>query len=250
MNYAMNTNKPSVPPLPLWGSAVLFGIPTLLMWVATRHVIPLLQEHLAGPSILCWFIAGGAVFLCLFAGAFIAFWIEKRRVSLAGFAQRFRLRPIRRADLLWSLAVLVICELLSAIISAVWVWASNVFTFLGKPNLSPPFMEVEPLTGETLWVLAAWLPLFFFNIAGEELWWRGYMLPRQEQSHGGAAWMVHGLGLAVFHLPLGLHLTIIASPVLFGLPLVVQRRRNLWTGFIVHGIFNMGGFLAVACGAV
>jgi len=132
----------------------------------------------------------------------------------------------------------------------VWALTSQVFPVLEEPDLSPTFMHVEPLTQETLWVLLAWLPLFFFNIAGEELWWRGYMLPRQERLHGEAAWIVHGIGLAVFHLTLGIPLTIIALPILFGLPFVVQRRRNLWTGFIVHGIFNALGFLAVAFGAI
>ena len=32
-----------------------------------------------------------------------------------------------------------------------------------------------------------------FNIFGEELWWRGYILPRQELSHGRFTWVVHGL---------------------------------------------------------
>ena len=94
----------------------------------------------------------------------------------------------------------------------------------------------------------AWLPLFFFNITGEELWWRGYILPRQEQEHHSAAWLVHGIGLTLFHLPLGIDLSIILLPFLFGLPLVVQRRKNLWTGFIIHGMLNGGGFLAVAFG--
>ena len=246
----MSMDKPSVPPLPLWGSGVLFGVPTFLMWLATRHAIPLLRERLAGPDILCWFIAGGAVFSCLFVGAFIGFWLEKRRGSPAGFAQRFQFRAVRVDDVWWSLGVLIVCGVLSAAIFGVWNLTSDVFPFLGKPDLSPPFIHVEPLAQETLWVLLAWLPLFFFNIAGEELWWRGYMLPRQQQSHGEAAWMIHGIGLAVFHLPLGLHLTIIVLPFLFGIPLVVQWQRNLWTGFIVHGLLNGGGFLAVAFGAV
>jgi len=244
----MKTNDQSVPPLPLWGSALLFGLPTLLMWAATRYAVPLLRERLEGPDILCWFVAGGSVFFCLFAAAFAAIRLEGGGTSLKAFARRFRLRALSRADVFWSIGMLVICGLLAGMISAAWTYAAGLFTFLEAPELSPPFMEVEPLTRETLWVLAAWLPLFFFNIAGEELWWRGYMLPRQEQSHGKAAWILHGIGLAVFHLPLGIPLTIIALPVLFGLPLVVQWRRNLWTGFIVHGIFNMGGFMAVAFG--
>jgi len=58
------------------------------------------------------------------------------------------------------------------------------------------------------------------------------------------------IGLTVFHLPMGIPLTIIALPILFGLPFVVQRCRNLWTGIIVHGIFNGLGFLAVDFGVV
>jgi hypothetical protein len=75
----------------------------------------------------------------LFIGAFVGFWVEKQRVSLAGFAQRFRLRTVRLADVLWSLGVLIVCGMLSAAISGVWILTSDVFPFLGKPDLSPPF---------------------------------------------------------------------------------------------------------------
>lgn len=60
-------------PLPLWGSLILFGIPTLLMWLATHWGIPALRGVFAGPDILCWFVAGGIVFFCLFVAAIAAF---------------------------------------------------------------------------------------------------------------------------------------------------------------------------------
>lgn len=243
----MTTN--SLRPLPIWGSLVLFGVPTILMWMATRWGIPALRNHLAGPDIICWFVAGGSVFLCLFITALITFWIEQGRLTLDEFADRFRFRRINGGDLAWSFGTLAVCGLLSAGIAGFWRLAAQAG--LGSdPQLSPPFIHMEPLTSDTYWVLLAWLPLFFFNITGEELWWRGYILPRQERQHGSPAWIVHGLGLALFHLPLGVDLTIIVLPFLFGLPYVVQRRRNLWTGFIVHGILNGGGFLAVAFGLV
>lgn len=235
-------------PMPIWGSLVLFGVPTLLIWLATRWGIPVLRGYLAGPDILCWFVAGGSVFFCLFVAAFVAFWLEQGRLTLDGFADRFRFRRLHVEDVGWSLGLLVVCGLLSAGIAWLWGSASQIWGVLPEPQLSPPFIRMEPVTDETSWVLLAWLPLFFFNIAGEELWWRGYILPRQEQEHGWAAWFVHGLGLALFHLPLGVDLTVILLPFLFSLPYVVQRRRNLWTGFIVHGILNGGGFMAVAFG--
>jgi len=154
------------------------------MWLATRYGIPALREHLGGPDVLCWFVAGGSVFACLFVGAFIAFWTEKGRVSLHGLAQRYRFRKIHRFDLLWSVGVFLACSVLSAVILTFWTVASWSFGLVPEPDLSPPFVKMEPLTAETVWVLLAWLPLFFLNIAGEELWWRGFILPRQEQTHG------------------------------------------------------------------
>lgn len=234
--------------LSIGGSLVLFGVPTLLLWLTTRWGIPALREHLAGPEILCWFIAGGSVFACLFVAALAGFWIEQRRLTLDGFAVRFRLRPPTAMDLVWSLEVLAGCGLLSAAILEIWTVAAQNGSGLPEPRLSPPFIHMEPVTSATAWILLAWLPLVFFNIAGEELWWRGYILPRQEQEHHSTAWVVQGIGMALFHLPLGLDLTLILLPFLFSLPYIVQRRRNLWTGFIVHGILNGGGFLAVAFG--
>ncbi len=246
----MTENRTEIRRLPMWGSLILFVVPTLLMWLATRLGIPAIKPHLAGPDILSWFIAGGVVFLFLFLAAFMAFWIEKGRVTLEGFANRFRFRRTNALDVAWSLGVLVVCGSLSAGIAGLWKVASQAWRALPEPQASPPFIHMEPVTYDTLWILLAWLPLYFFNIAGEELWWRGYLLPRQEQTHGSAACLVHGLGLAVFHLPLGVDLTLILLPFLFALPYVVQRQKNLWTGFIVHGVLNGGGFLAVAFGMV
>jgi membrane protease YdiL (CAAX protease family) len=35
---------------------------------------------------------------------------------------------------------------------------------------------------------------------GEELWWRGYVLPRQELAFGRATWVIHGILWSVIHL--------------------------------------------------
>ena len=184
-------------PLPVWGSLILFGFPTLLMWLATRFGISVLKPHLAGPDILSWFFAGGSVFFVLFLATLVALRIEQGESWRANFAKRLRFRRINPADVGWSLAALLVCGLLSAGIAGFWGWASQTWQSLPAPEASLPFIHMEPVTPDTFWVLLAWLPLFFFNIAGEELWWRGYILPRQEQEHGSASTLVHGFGLAV-----------------------------------------------------
>ena len=41
--------------------------------------------------------------------------------------------------------------------------------------------------------------LIVLNIGGEELWWRGIILPRQELAFGKWAWLVNGLLWDLFH---------------------------------------------------
>ena len=41
--------------------------------------------------------------------------------------------------------------------------------------------------------------MLIFNIVGEELWWRGYIFPRQEKQHGRFTWVLHGLLWTLFH---------------------------------------------------
>ena len=49
------------------------------------------------------------------------------------------------------------------------------------------------------WVRGNWplalvsLGMLLFKVAGEELCWREYMLPRQEAAHGRQAWVAHSV---------------------------------------------------------
>jgi hypothetical protein len=126
----MSGSQPNIRPLPIWGSLLHFSVPTLLMWLATRQAIPALRGHLAGPDILCWFVAGGSVFLCLFVAAFIAVWLEHGRLTLSGFTKRFRLVGVNAGDVAWSFGTLAGCGLLSAMIAGLWKFAAQAWTVI------------------------------------------------------------------------------------------------------------------------
>ena len=91
------------------------------------------------------------------------------------------------------------------------------------------------------WILGYYLVvLLVFNIGGEELWWRGYILPRQELAFGKVAWIVNGILWACFHI--FIHSTLFdlvrMMPTCLALAYVVQRTKNTWTGIIGHTIGN------------
>lgn len=87
------------------------------------------------------------------------------------------------------------------------------------------------------WILTYYIfILLCFNIAGEELWWRGYILPRQEAASGKIASLMHGLLWAAFHLKSVLKETtvrIVATPLLH-LPKMISRTPSQCRAAIVR----------------
>jgi membrane protease YdiL (CAAX protease family) len=111
-------------------------------------------------------------------------------------------------------------------------------------------MSVSPLTESDRWILAAWLPMFFFNIFGEGLFWRGYIFPRQELAFGRYTWLVHGCCWWMFHIPFGVTLLVTLVPIIFITSLVVQQTKSTWPDIIIHTLINGSGFLLVVLGAI
>ena len=111
----------------------------------------------------------------------------------------------------------------------------------------PTFMTARPLE-PSYYLLALSLPFFALNIVGEELWWRGFIQPRQEPVFGATTWIIQGLLHGAFHFNFGLGVMFILWPVLFSIPWAVQRTRNTSVGMLVHAGINGPGFLAVNLG--
>lgn len=235
-------------PLSIWKTLVLFLAPTLFLWWILRFVYPHVGQMHQGPSVVNWFVAGGFFFSTLFFGAFVFYFVEQKKITLKGFKERIRLTPMSKSD--WSQTWLTLWKCIGVTVVVLLVWkliAANV-SFIPDPSTTPELLKMEPVTLSTAWILIAWLPLFFFNIVGEELWWRGMIQPRQELEHHQYAWLVHGAALTMFHLPFGLNMALIFIPTLFAIPYAVEKTKSLWSGLVLHAIMNGGGFLSIAFG--
>ncbi|NKB88478.1 MAG: CPBP family intramembrane metalloprotease [Acidobacteria bacterium] len=103
-----------------------------------------------------------------------------------------------------------------------------------------------------------WLPVFylfpvmFLNIFGEELLWRGLLLPRQELVYGRWAWVVHGLLWTAFHIfwAPNLALLLMRAPGYLALAFVCQRLQNTWPGIIAHFVGNSPVLLLIIGGVM
>lgn len=192
---------------------------------------------------LAWFATAA---LLLFAPILVLGYALLRREGQAFSSRdlhsRLRLEPMTAADWRWLARGLV------AVMVGSVVLAGLIRLATGAMPVTPDFMVFEPLRGARLWLLAAWVPFFVLNIAGEELVWRGVVLPRQEAAVGRLAWVVNGAGWLLFHVAFGLHVMVLLLPICFVLPYVVQRTGKTWMGIVLHAAFNGPGFLVTAFG--
>ncbi|MEM7554444.1 MAG: CPBP family intramembrane glutamic endopeptidase [Cyanobacteria bacterium P01_A01_bin.84] len=234
----------SLTPMGLKTSLGLFGAASLALIFATKILIPFLSEVTGREPILFWFlVAGLGIFTPLILLAIYV--LDKEGNLKAGvWRERLRFRAMSKDDWFWSLGGFIAIALGS-------IGISFFLKFLGyNLNLHPPFMEFQPLSSGRYWILAIWLPFWVLNIIGEEILWRGVILPCQEVKFSDRAWLVNALGWALFHIAFGWQLWLMLLPVLLILPYVTQRSQNLSVGVLIHGCINGFGFLAVAFGMI
>jgi membrane protease YdiL (CAAX protease family) len=222
-------------------SIVLFGVPALSLWAATSFLVPVLVERGWEP-LAAWFLSGTLVFAPLLAGALLGAAVDLPAPSLQTIREHLRVRRLSGDD--WRLAGLVLIATF-AVMAALHLLNAKVW-----PQLSPhpPFMTVQPLAPGQYYLLALWLPFFALNIIGEELWWRGFIQPRQEPAFGRATWIVQGILHGAFHFSFGLGVMFVLWPAVFSIPWAVQRTRNTSVGMVIHAGINGPGFLAVTLG--
>lgn len=231
-----------IQPLPASRSLPLFVAFAALLYVQTHVTIPWLSRISGIEPIFFWFVVGGlGVFLPLLLTAW--YMLQREGPPAADtWTHRLRFRRMNAGDWWWSLGGIVAAGIGSGIVMQIVTFAG------GDVNSQPPFMHLDPLGPGRYWLLAVWLPYWVLNIMGEEILWRGVMLPRMEAASKKWGWAVQGVGWACFHIAFGWQLLVTMLPLLFILPYVAQRRANSWTGVVIHAVINGPAFILIAFG--
>ncbi len=222
---------------------VLFTLFTAYFFVLLYTLLPYLKANFTLNPALHWFITGYFLFIPMFLYS-VAAAHKEGNSKVQSVLAALNVKCLSRKDLLFSVAGLVLVFLLTGIIFAV---SSLLSRFYGIRELSttPWFMEMNPFQGREKLLLLVWLPMFFFNIIGEELLWRGYI---QTRLQGKYAWLLCSLLWLMFHLPFGIDLMIMLIPVTVIIPYVYAKTNNTLTGIFIHGIYNGPLFIMVALG--
>ncbi len=240
--------------MPLWMSILFSGMPAVLGWVGLYKVYPALDQ--AGlPLILNYMISMVAMFPILLLAALIAYHLEGREFSLSEMKSRFRIHQLNKREWRWTLGLLVIFVGGQLLLMPTAKWLTTVVP-ISLPQELPSVLDPRivrsaipsEFLGVTLrdnWGIALlYLTILVFNIFGEELWWRGIILPRQELVHGRWTWLLHGILWTLFHAPFWWNLITIL-PSTLSLSFVTSRLKNTTPGIIAHFCMNGLGFLLI-----
>jgi membrane protease YdiL (CAAX protease family) len=97
------------------------------------------------------------------------------------------------------------------------------------------------------WALfALMVAMFLFNtVLGEELLFRGLLLPRMQDAFGKGDWLANGVLMGLYHLhqPWGIAKSILQGVLLLAYP--TKRYRSAWMGIIIHSSQSVASFIPV-----
>jgi membrane protease YdiL (CAAX protease family) len=250
----------SIRPLGILPTIVYWVIPAAILYAAHYWFAPFFVERTGRPYLQAYLIAWVTTMLLFFVAALVAYRQEGNPMQRSPFVERLRLAPMGRQDWLASLGVFGFILLTYFGLGFTAGWLAQWAPFAPHPVFAPEFGPAgaaarAPGTfmGSTItgvwWIAVVYLLGWVLNIAGEELWFRGYILPRQEMAFGGRAWLANGLMFTLTHVWQPWNLLLILPGALLG-AFAVQRRRNTWILIVAHGLANAVVLVVIVANAL
>jgi len=218
-----------VKPMRLWQSLLFFSIPGLYGVFAQYALWPAIAR-LGLSEENAWYTAHLTIFLGLLAATIVALRVEGWPLRWASIVERLRLKRLDAKAWLWTLGFLVLFLLAGLLLNMAGMF---VYERLG---FWPPDADL-PLTNIPYSVV-----FLVLNVFIEELWWRGYILPRQERAHTKYAWIVNGVLWPLFHMWKWWAVPLMLLKE-WMIPFVAQRTKSTTPALVIHFVSNGASIL-------
>ena len=234
--------------LAIWASVTVpMG---LLAWVVGPAIIPHTSLH---PGLVHWmlmvvgmmwqFVVSLAVLRHELGGLH---WPTLKKRIWLNLPRDPRSGKPRKILFLWALPALAAVGLGAYVGSWLDTAWTNWLPFLHEPSYTNAQSLADPKFQGQWWILGLALISMLFNyLLGEELLFRGVLLPRMAGIFGRWDWVANSVLFGIYHVH-----KIWAWPSMittaFGLSWAARRYRSFWMGVIVHGLEGFFIVLIVA----
>ncbi len=223
---------------------ILWMMVTLPMGLIRFVLMPRIAAVKENPGIIYWVLmVAGMVWQ--FVLSMIILRLELGPLSWEKIKERIWLNPPRRKDgttdrrlYLWVIPV---------ILYGVLIEQTGFFSFIEEgvnrlvPAFTPPsYVQISSLAvpqyhGAWPLMVLALISCVFNYLLGEELFFRGILLPKMEGAFGKADWAVNGLLFAAYHVHKISEIPLFMIGSLF-IALLNRRFRSFWPSVIIHGL--------------
>jgi membrane protease YdiL (CAAX protease family) len=252
-------NQPgSLKPLSWRSSLAIYLVIASVSYVTYYILVPNYTLSTHQPYLVGYLWGWGIAMGLVFTASILLYKLEGLPSDWQAFSTRYRLPPLTRQDWFWTVVVLVVTTGTYFGLSFTAEWLAAI-PFFAPHQLFPPELGPKAATsfvsgrlfGMSLhrqWGVAiAYCIGWVLNILGEEFFYRGWLLPRQEAAFGRWAWLVNGSMFCFQHFMQPWNFLAIWPGALF-MAYIVQRRRNTWIGIFQHGLMNFSLFVFVLMG--
>jgi membrane protease YdiL (CAAX protease family) len=248
-----------IKPMGIMSSLLFFGIPSAVCTFSIYFVMQKLHRNGINDFVNFYISMALPLALMLFA-SLIALKIEGNDLKWTTISSRFRLKKMSGTDWIYTIGLFAAMALIYGGLSFTSKWLIQFKLFAPPEFLIPAvdprleqniFMDTflgVPLKGQW-WIAVVYFGMLFFNVAGEEFWWRGYIMPRQELVFKKWTWVVHGTLWGLFHVFWKWNL-IYLIPSCLVVSYVIYKRKNTWIGIIAHMAFNSVPLIGIIIGII
>lgn len=240
-------------------SIIIFLVIASLLRLIHYYFVPVYKLATGKPYLIGYLMGWAGSMFLVFVVSLIAYWVDGHPLTKDAFISRYRLGKMERADWIWTVGMIAFSAGFLTLLSFTTRVLKSIPFFSPHPlfpadfvdifnNLTPGVLFEMPLQGEW-WLIVVYFTGWFLNIAGEELFYRGWMLPRQEVAFGKYAWIINGLMFNFQHTFQPWNLLAMLPGSLF-ISYAVQRRRKTWMSIIWHGLLNVSLLFFIIQGVI
>jgi membrane protease YdiL (CAAX protease family) len=223
-----------------------FGIPCVAFSATILGLLPWMIRH-GYSQVVTFFVTFGLPLFAMLVASLVFYRLEGRPWTWPAFRDRMRLQEPGPRDWLWTLGLVIVAMAGGVLIRPLADVLSGIHFYDPPPEFITVMTGLRdgtfggmPMQGRWDIFIMMVISLAVLNIGGEELWWRGIILPRQELAFGKWAWLVNGLLWNLFHFFYHTTSGSVVAYLVSTVPLafVAQQTRNTWPGIVAHFIGN------------
>ena len=234
-------------PIKLSSAFFMFLLPGIWFYIIIKILVPVSAELTGISNYIVWLILGT---LLLNVPLFLyTIFLTKREgyITFKAIIERLKVKNITFRDILWIVKSVIAAAVLTGVIILAYSKISAAFDINSLRDISP--IAVVPLVG-TQRIFLVFLPVFFFfNYVGEEVLWRGYILPRQLVSrYSKYACIINAIMHCVYHLAFGIKPLVLMIPFMILMPYIAYKRDNTTASIIVHFLIGAPAQTLIALG--